>query len=151
MNFRKILIAVDSAPIAARAADVGAALARALGAEVGLIHVIEFPLGYAEASGVPASELTARSKQVGHQLLADFRQRVSAQPGVLDFLEVGRPGVEIVKAAAEWPADVIVIGSHGRGGVGRTLLGSVAEHVMRRAPCPVLVVRANADARRNPE
>lgn len=47
-----------------------------------------------------------------------------------------------VNAAKEWPADLIVIGSHGRGGVKRALLGSVAEGVMRHAPCPVLVVRA---------
>jgi nucleotide-binding universal stress UspA family protein len=49
-----------------------------------------------------------------------------------------------VNAAKEWPADVIVIGSHGRAGVTRVLLGSVAEAVMRHAPCPVLVVRPEA-------
>lgn len=143
-SFRKILIAVDAEPIAAHAADVGAALARALGAEVALIHIVESPMGYAEASGVPAGELIARSKEGGSQLLAEFRQQVSAPSGALDFLRVGRPGVEIVKAATEWPADVVVIGSHGRGGVERTLLGSVAETVVRHAPCPVLVVRARA-------
>jgi universal stress protein A len=57
---------------------------------------------------------------------------------------VGKPAAEIVNAAKEWPADVIVIGSHGRAGVTRVLLGSVAEAVMRHAPCPVLVVRPEA-------
>jgi nucleotide-binding universal stress UspA family protein len=47
-----------------------------------------------------------------------------------------------VRAAKAWPADLIVIGSHGRAGIVRTLLGSVAEGVMRHASCPVLVVRA---------
>ncbi|MGE5112215.1 MAG: universal stress protein [Acidobacteriaceae bacterium] len=49
----------------------------------------------------------------------------------------------MVKAANEWPADLIVIGSHGRGGVERLLLGSVAESVTRHAACPVLVVRGD--------
>ena len=59
-------------------------------------------------------------------------------------MQIGSPVGEVVKAAKDWPADLIVIGSHGRGGIRRALLGSVAEGVMRQAPCPVLVVRAKA-------
>jgi nucleotide-binding universal stress UspA family protein len=64
------------------------------------------------------------------------------QPAPLEFIHVGKTATEIVKAAKDWSADLIVIGSHGRGGVDRLLLGSVAEAVMRHAACPVLVVRA---------
>jgi nucleotide-binding universal stress UspA family protein len=60
---------------------------------------------------------------------------------VLEFVPVGDAASEIAKAAEDWPADLIVIGSHGRGGIRRALLGSVAEGVMRQASCPVLVVR----------
>jgi nucleotide-binding universal stress UspA family protein len=59
-------------------------------------------------------------------------------------VQTGTPATAITKAAKDWPADLIVIGSHGRSGMRRALLGSVAEGVMRNAPCPVLVVRAQS-------
>ena len=59
-----------------------------------------------------------------------------------EFIHVGKPASEIIRTAKEWPTDIIVIGSHGRHGIQRALLGSVAEAVMRHAPCPVLVIRA---------
>ncbi len=75
-------------------------------------------------------------------MIGEFRKRIMKRLGVLEFTEVGNPASEIVKAAKDWPADLIVIGSHGRGGLTRALMGSVAEGVMRQAPCPVLVARA---------
>ena len=142
MSFRKILVAVDESAFAARAADVGFELARSLGAEVAFIHVIDPSLVSAPESGIPAGEIIALAEQDGRRLLAAFSRRASAQPPPLEFIHVGKPATEIVKAAKDWPADLIVIGSHGRGGVERLLLGSVAEAVMRHAACPVLVVRA---------
>jgi nucleotide-binding universal stress UspA family protein len=142
MAFRKILIAVGNEPVAARAADVGAELARTLGAEMAFVHVVDSSLGYPADTGVPPDELLALAKQEGKKLVRHFRQRLSPQSAALEFLPVGGPATEIVKTAKEWPADLIVIGSHGRAGVQRALLGSVAEGVMRHAPCPVLVVRA---------
>ncbi len=142
MSFRKILVAVESEPVAAHAADVGAELARALGAEMAFVHVVDSSLGYPADIGVPPNELTALAKQEAKKLVNDFRQRLPPQSAALEFIPVGGPATEIVKAAKEWPADLIVIGSHGRGGVQRALLGSVAEGVMRHAPCPVMVVRA---------
>jgi nucleotide-binding universal stress UspA family protein len=142
MSFRRLLVAVDAEPIAARAADVAIYLARSLGAELALIHAIDPSFGYAPESGVPAAELVKLAEEDGKRLLAAFRLRAAVEPPPLEFVPVGKPAAEIVKAAREWPADVIVIGSHGRAGVKRALLGSVAEAVMRHAPCPVLVVRA---------
>ena len=143
MSFRKILIAVDESAFAARAADVGFDLARALGAEVALIHVVDpSVVAYAPESGIPANDLITEAQQDGRRLVAAFSQRAAVQPPPLEFIHVGKSGNEIVKAAKEWPADLIVIGSHGRGGVERLLLGSVAEIVTRHAACPVLVVRA---------
>jgi nucleotide-binding universal stress UspA family protein len=143
MSFRKILVAVDESAFAARAADVGFELARSLGAEVALIHVIDPFSVAAPESGIPAGELIALAEQDGRRLLAAFSQGASVQPPPLEFIHVGKSATEIVKAAKDWPADLIVIGSHGRGGVDRLLLGSVAEAVMRHAGCPVLVVRAD--------
>jgi nucleotide-binding universal stress UspA family protein len=143
MSFRKILIAVDESAFAARAADVGFELARSLGAQVALIHAVDpSVVAYAPEGGVPASELVNLAQQDGRRLLAAFAQRASLQPAPLEFIHVGKSASEIVKAAKDWPADLIVIGSHGRGGVNRLLLGSVAEAVMRHAACPVLIVRS---------
>ena len=75
-------------------------------------------------------------------LYLQHRQRLSLQPSALEFVVTGTPADEIVKAAKAWSADLIVIGTHGRGGVQRALLGSVADGVMRNAPCPVLIIRA---------
>jgi nucleotide-binding universal stress UspA family protein len=73
-------------------------------------------------------------------LLAGFHELLALPPSALQFVRTGAPAEAIVRTAKEWPADLIV--SHGRTGVRRALLGSVAEGVMRSAPCPVLVVRA---------
>jgi len=144
VSFRRILLAVDDSPIAAHAADVGAALAKALGAELAFIYVVDPAQSALPESGVPAADAIALAERDARSVLAGFAERSSCKPAPLEFVAVGKPAAEIVKTAKEWPADVIVIGSHGRGGVGRALLGSMAEAVMRQAPCSVLVVRAPA-------
>jgi nucleotide-binding universal stress UspA family protein len=142
MHFRKVFIAVDDDPIAAYAAEVGMDLARTLDAQVALIHAIDPSLIFAPETGIAADELALRAEQDGTRLMADFRARLRAGTHALQFIPQGPPGSEIVKAAREWEADLIVIGSHGRHGITRALVGSVAEAVMREASCPVLVVRA---------
>ena len=144
MSFRRILIAVDESPVAAHAAEVGAQLATALGAELALVCVVDPAQTAAPDSGVPVADLIALAEKDAKRLLADFRQRASQRYAPLEFVAVGKPASEIVKTAKEWPADVIVIGSHGRHGLDRALLGSVAEGVMRHAPCSVFVVRTPA-------
>ena len=137
MSFRRALIAVDEAPIAAHAADVGIELGTALGAALAFVHVVDPAVSAAPGDGIPADELLVYAEQDGRRLLAAFRPRVPAAVTPLEFVRVGSPAAEVVKAAVDWQADVIVIGSHGRTGVSRALLGSVAEAVVRDAPCPV--------------
>lgn len=139
--FRKVLIAVDDSPIAAHAVDVGAELAQALHAEVALIYVIDPSLTYAPESGLSADDVKRAAESEGKRLVADLRSRLPEGLGSMQFISAGPPGPEIARAAEQWPADVIVIGSHGRRGMSRALLGSVAEAVMRHASCPVLIVR----------
>jgi nucleotide-binding universal stress UspA family protein len=107
---------------------------------VALICVIDPSLAAAPESGYPASELIALARKDARRLLAELGQRASVKSAPVEFIPVGKPPAEIVKEAKEWPADLIVIGSHGRRGIQRFLLGSVAEAVVRHAPCPVLVV-----------
>jgi len=141
MSFDKILIAVDSGPIGAHAVDVGVKLAKRLKAELALIYVSAPPAAGSDA-GISTAEFMKLARNEGQRLLAGVRERQSLPASVLEFLESGDAATEIVKAAAEWPAELIVVGSHGRSGISRVMLGSVAEAVVRQATCPVLVVRA---------
>jgi nucleotide-binding universal stress UspA family protein len=143
MNFKRILVAVDDTSIAAHAAEVGTGLAKLLGADLAFFHAIDTTtLGSAE--GIPADELAKMAEREGRELLDAFRQRADTTPQALGFLEFGKPAKKILEGAKNWSADVIVIGSHGRGRVGSLLLGSVAEGVLRHAACPVLIVRARS-------
>jgi nucleotide-binding universal stress UspA family protein len=141
MSFKRVLIAIDSEPVAVGAAETGVDLAISLGAEVAFIHVMDVSMLYAADTGPSPNELACAAKLDAKRLVAGIRQRFPLQSSVLEFFHVGRPADEIVKAAEEWSADLLVIGSHGRGGRQRALLGSVAETVMRHAPCPLVVVR----------
>lgn len=142
--FGKILIAVDEQPIAEHAAQMGVELAKALGAELALITVVDTSADYAADGGIMGEDVTAQIERDARRSLAGLCRRLSVPPSTLEFVENGAPAAEIVKAAKEWPADLVVVGSHGRGGIERALVGSVADAVLRHAPCPVLMVRAKA-------
>jgi nucleotide-binding universal stress UspA family protein len=143
MAFARILIAVDDQPIAEHAAKVAIELARALTAEIAVITVVDTSLDRADSGGM-VDELAVEAAQEAGRLLADFVQRLSLPSSTPQFVERGVPSAEIVRVATEWGADLVVVGSHGRGRIGRALVGSVADGVLRHAPCPVLAVRAKA-------
>ena len=128
MSLRRILIAADNQLMSLRAAELGAELGRAVGGEIALINVVDVRAEF------DRSELQSRT------ILSHLRDRFLLPPAA--HAEIGIPALTIVEKAKEWSADVIVMASHGRAGVPRALFGSVAEEVMRNAPCPVLVVRA---------
>jgi universal stress protein A len=140
VSFRRILIAVNGEPLAAHAAELGIELASSLEAEIALVHAIE--PGLSQAPGITPGDLISEGQREGRRLFDGFRQLLPPERPPLEFIQLGKPASEIVKTAREWRADIIVIGSHGRHGIQRALLGSVAEEVMRHAPCPVLVVKA---------
>lgn len=143
MSFKKILIAVDDSEFAEHAANVGIELAKSLEAEVGFVHVFDPTVGPSGTWGVTAERLMEMSERAAKHLLATFRERV-ARSHVPEFLESGKPASKIVEVAKNWPADLIVMGSHGRGKIQGLLLGSVSQEVLHHASCPVLVVRAQA-------
>jgi nucleotide-binding universal stress UspA family protein len=143
-TFKRILVAIDGSPLSAQATDVAAGLATALGAEVAFVYVIEPGETVAPAGGMPADELRKVVQQEGHSVLEAAASRVHVEPPPWRFLKEGKPAAEIVAAAREWGADLIVIGTHGRSGLGRVVLGSIAEAVVHAAPCPVLLARGGA-------
>jgi nucleotide-binding universal stress UspA family protein len=110
-----------------------------------LLHVLT-PLSPFELSGgpIPSSYLAlidAARRDARRRLAALLEQARAAGTRAGARLVAGGPAAEILRAARAWRPDLIVIGTHGRGGVRRFLMGSVAEHVVRRASRPVLTMR----------
>jgi nucleotide-binding universal stress UspA family protein len=143
MSFQRILVAIDGSEFAVHALVVASRLATALSAQISLVHVID-PKLVAGETGVPADQLWAMLRREGHDLLDTAASTIPAQPHAWKFLREGAPWKEIVESAREWPADLIVVGTHGRSGLTRLLVGSTAEGVVRHGPCPVVVVPPTA-------
>jgi nucleotide-binding universal stress UspA family protein len=131
-------------------------MAARLDAEVHLVHVFERPM-YFEV-GVSHNvqlrhnvdawvrDLKAAATKQLDALAAEVRGR---HPGAQTSLREGLPVDEILRAAKEASADLIVLGTHGRTGLPHVVLGSVAERVVRAAPCPVLTVRLSASTKKS--
>lgn len=141
MSFSRVLIAVDGSAASFDAARAGFELAAALSANVTTVYAVEPPVSYSDQIGIPANELVQVAGRDDEDVVEALRRAVHVPEGTPHLVRVGHPADIVLQVARDWPADLIVIGSHGRRGLGRALLGSVAESVVRRTPCPVLVVR----------
>ena len=108
-----------------------------------LLHVVNpVTAGYSAVGvGGTSEEWYEKERERAEELLASAGERVPANAVVETTVEVGRPSTVIVEVGKSEDADHLVVGSHGREGVSRILLGSVAETVVRRSPVPVTVVR----------
>ncbi len=139
-GIKKLLLATDLSEASASATDHAFELASSLGAALLVVSVID-----PGSLLLPGGRFRARIDQVRErrEQLAQALVERGRQLGIdVSFLVwTGDPGDQIVEAAEAEHADMVVVGSHGRGAVGRLFLGSVSEHVVRNAPCPVLVVR----------
>jgi len=138
LAIRTILHPTDFSEQSRYALRAACALARDYGARVVILHVAQPPtFAYAEDAIPPEPEeyLEEAREQLRQLELPDSRLRAERR------LEEGDPVTAILRVAREVGADVIVMGTHGRRGLGRLLLGSVAELVVRRAACPVLTVK----------
>ena len=140
----RILVPTDFSPSSQRAADYAGTLARSLGAAVQFVHVLDVSQA-PETAWAPAREAAAIHEQ-RHQdgvaalaaLVAAFERR---HMPVTSEVRTGAPPSQIVQAAIDYRADLIVMTTHGRCGLSHLVLGSVAEYVIRHACCPVLAVR----------
>jgi nucleotide-binding universal stress UspA family protein len=137
LPIKNILVATDFSPMSEHALRLGGALARDYGARLFAVHVVQPPVAvYAETAVFVEEPDFSSARESLHAL------RI---PGVdVEYrLMEGDPAATIVQVATDLHCDLIVIGTHGRAGVVRVLMGSVAEDVLRKAPCPVLTVKAS--------
>lgn len=146
-RLRRILHATDFSPASRPAFRMALGLARGGRATLLLLHVLTPPSPFAPPGGeIPSSYLTliaAARREARRRLAALLGQARAAGARAQARLVAGGPAAEILKVGRGWRPDLIVIGTHGRGGVRRFLMGSVAEHVVRRASRPVLTVRGH--------
>jgi nucleotide-binding universal stress UspA family protein len=143
--FNKILVPVDFSVHAAKAIAAAADLSRRYEAPLTLVHVYE-PIAY----GLPEGYVLYTPTQLA-DMLTEFGKRLAAakrDAEAAGALQVGTeqlqgwPAIEIVDYATQKGFDLIVMGTHGRKGIKHALMGSVAERVVRTAPCPVLTLKA---------
>lgn len=144
MSFSKIVVALDFSMPMEGLLSAAVELARSSAAVVHLVHVL--PLQGNLAPVVPvlfvADQITEAIAHAERRLEeARGTVRAAGAPRVESTLLYGDPATEIVGLAARIGADLVAVGSHGRSGLARLMVGSVAEGVVRRAPCPVLVWR----------
>jgi nucleotide-binding universal stress UspA family protein len=139
-NIRRVLLGTDLSRTSELATDRAFDLAQRHGADLLVVSVIDpDELGkHAGRAGGRWDEVRDRRHAAAQELVGRGR----AIGVTVSFLVwTGDPGESIVSAAEAESADLVVVGTHGRGTIGRLLLGSVSDHVVRNAPCPVLVVR----------
>ncbi|MCW3478932.1 universal stress protein [Neisseriaceae bacterium JH1-16] len=147
--YQRILVPIDGSDTAQRGLEEAIALASRLGASLRLFHVVDpmaVYIGMSSLASLPVGVLELRED--GERLLKGGLA-LAVQAGVkadthLEECPAPNVGKLIIDTAQHWPADLIVMGTHGRKGVRHVVLGSDAEDVVRRSPVPVLLVRATA-------
>jgi nucleotide-binding universal stress UspA family protein len=142
IRLKKILVPTDFSPCSQAAVRHGFELARTFDATVHLLHVVKDPNTSAWVQGfpIPVVEILEHfQEEARNRLLASVRE--SDRSRVVVSCPIAAPVAEILRYAQDESIDLIVMGTHGRGFVAHALIGSIAERVVRRAPCPVLTVR----------
>ncbi len=143
----RILLAIDDSEFSDAAVRTVIAQARPEVAEIRVLHVVEAIPAYLARDAGPRflTDIEAIRQDWlnwAKKLVEKFaRQLRSAGFKVSTAVEEGDPKARILDAAKAWPADLVVLGSHGRTGLNRFLLGSVSDAVARHAPCSVQIVR----------
>ena len=143
--YERILVPVDGSTTSTKGLHEAIKLARGHQAKLRLVCIANDPnVALAEAA-YPSAELWQRVREDCEAVLAQAKQPVVAAGLAVEACLLEAPtnvvGELIVEQAEQWPADLIVMGTHGRRGIGRLLLGSAAEFVLRRVSVPVLLVR----------
>jgi nucleotide-binding universal stress UspA family protein len=141
-QIKHILVPIDFSDCSKKALQYALPLAKEHEAALTLLYVVPPSYSAGEYGGIDYAQLETSMKEDGEKELAklavdEVRREVAADT----LVRVGSPAVNIIEVARSLPADLIVISTHGRTGLKHVFLGSVAEQVVQRAPCPVFVVR----------
>lgn len=147
--FDRILLPTDFSECSEAAAGAARRLAERFGSRILVLHVLDErtandPMFRGQ---IPIEAVRTRLEQFAQESMDVFIERLFSGFENLDtMLFTGTPFREILRAARDFPADLIVIGTHGRTGVEHVLFGSTAEKVVRQASCPVLTLRQSGNA-----
>ncbi|WP_298391686.1 universal stress protein [Hydrotalea sp.] len=140
MEYKRILIAVDDSAYAMKAARAGFTLAQLLNATVGIVYVINKSKEVVSADlGITTDQSKTLLLQEADKTIQQYIELYDGKTEVFRFTPEGIPEREILNIAAEWEADLIVMGTHARSGLDRILTGSTAEYIIRHTHIPVLV------------
>jgi len=146
-NIKRVLVPTDFSEISAQAFPYAEDIARQFGAEIHLVHVLEKnpPILLIRTFDMSTETAVQKIEDDAKNLLSEFKNRFSTEVPVKEVLLHGNDFEEIVEYAEKNQIDLIVIATHGRTGLLHTLLGSVAEKVIRYSKIPVLVITATKE------
>ena len=146
-NIHRILIAVDDSPYSDQAVSYGVLLAKNLGSKITLVHVDEIPISspysadpLLNESPIMIPELMHIQEEASKLLFERIKEQYGEVVEISTVTKIGRAQDEILAAANECKADMIILGTHGRTGFDHFISGSVSESVARKAKCPVLII-----------
>lgn len=142
-KIQRILVPMDFSDCSRKALQYALPFAKAFDATITLLHVVEPFVPVPEMTGIDLTVIDGQLREGGQRRLSELRQEVGQNAVVETLLRVGRAESEILRAAKELDSDLILLSTHGRTGLAHVFMGSTAEHIVRRATCPVLVVREN--------
>jgi len=144
--FETILLTTDFSRLSVRAVEPALSIADRFGSKIVVLYVVEdrLPPFVDEYTGISMEEiLQAHSERARREMARFIERSLPGRDDVESLVVAGMPSSEVVRVAAERSVGLIVMATHGRGFVSHALFGSTAERVLRRAPCPVLTVRAD--------
>lgn len=142
LNLKRILVPIDFSDCSRKALQYAIPFAKEHQAALTLLYVVPPIYGTGEYDGIDYAELAVSMRVSGEKQLAKLAlDEVRGEVSTDTVVRVGSPTREIIEMAQSMPADLIVISTHGRTGLKHVFLGSVTEHVVQRAPCPVFIVR----------
>ncbi len=144
LTIQNILVPTDFSECSERALDYAVALGVKFGAQITLLHILHDLVTVFPEPGVSLpipGNYVQEMHESAEQHLSRLVEKIPADVAGAAEIRYGTAFVEIIRFAQEKPFDLIAIGTHGRTGLAHVLLGSVAEKIVRKAPCPVLTVR----------
>jgi nucleotide-binding universal stress UspA family protein len=144
--YQHILVAVDGSEVANRALTEAIQLAKEQKSKLRIIHVAEEYFVDYSGMNIDFAQYEASVREYAQEILNNAQKiaqesQVNSETRLIELKTLGRIEEKVIEEIKNWPADLLVIGTHGRRGLNRLLLGSVAEGVIRVSPIPVLLVR----------